>query len=138
MEIARAFRHPVRFSGQEFIRVGTYKKKLKDYPEKERALWRVFDQTPFEALVAAQDVSSDDVLRLLNYPAYFELLGQPLPESKDGILAALKSDDLVCPSGSGGWNVVNLGAILFAKQLSDFGSLKRKAVRVSFTATTAG
>ena len=38
LEIARAARHPVRFSGQDFIRVGTYKKKLKDFPEKERAL----------------------------------------------------------------------------------------------------
>jgi ATP-dependent DNA helicase RecG len=28
LEIARAARHPVRFSGQEFIRVGTYRKKL--------------------------------------------------------------------------------------------------------------
>lgn len=33
LEIARASRHPVRFQGQEFIRVGTYKKKLKDFPE---------------------------------------------------------------------------------------------------------
>ena len=44
LEVARAAGHPVRFSGQEFIRVGTYKKKLKDFPEKERALWRIFDQ----------------------------------------------------------------------------------------------
>ena len=32
-EIERAFRHPVRFRGQEYIRVGSYKKKLKDFPE---------------------------------------------------------------------------------------------------------
>jgi ATP-dependent DNA helicase RecG len=130
MEIARAFKHPVRFNGQEYIRVGSYKKKLKDYPEKERALWRIFDKTPFEAVVAAENLGADEVLKLLNYPAYFELLGQPLPENKDSILEALKSDDLVCPSDAGGWNVMNLGAILFAKQLSDFRSLKRKAVRV--------
>ena len=48
LEIARAARNPVQFQGIEFIRVGSYKKKLKDYPEKERALWRVFDETPFE------------------------------------------------------------------------------------------
>jgi len=54
LEIARAARHPVRFSGQEFVRVGTYKKKLKDFPEKERALWRIFDQTPFEDGVATE------------------------------------------------------------------------------------
>jgi len=36
LEIARATRHPVRFQGQEFVRVGSYKKKLTDFPEKER------------------------------------------------------------------------------------------------------
>ena len=75
LEIGRAFRHPVRFQNQEFIRVGSYKKKLKDFPEKERELWRIFDQTPFESMIAASDQTSDDVLKLLDYPAYFELLG---------------------------------------------------------------
>ena len=48
LEIGRAFRHPVQFEGSEFIRVGSYKKRLKDHPEQERALGRIFDQTPFE------------------------------------------------------------------------------------------
>jgi len=78
LEIARAARHPVRFSGHEFIRVGTYKKKLKDFPEKERELWRIFDQTPFEDGLADVRVTGDDVLRLLDYPAYFDLLERPL------------------------------------------------------------
>ena len=38
LEIGRAFRHPVQFKNQEFIRVGSYKKKLKEFPEKERTL----------------------------------------------------------------------------------------------------
>lgn len=36
---------PVRFSGEEFIRIGSYKKKLKDYPEKERRLWDILSST---------------------------------------------------------------------------------------------
>ena len=48
LEIERAFRHPVQFQGLELIRVGSYKKKLKDLPEKERALWRIFDCVSFE------------------------------------------------------------------------------------------
>ena len=65
--------------------MGSYKKKLKDFPEKEKALWRIFDQTPFENDVAAERVSDDEVLRQLDYPAYFELLGLPLPENRSGI-----------------------------------------------------
>jgi predicted HTH transcriptional regulator len=130
LEIVRAARHPVRFSGQEFIRVGTYEKKLKDFPEKERALWRIFDQTPFEDGVATERATGDDVLRLLDYPAYFDLLERPLPANRDGILAALADDRLIRRSDAGGWDITHLGAILFAKRLDAFHTLRRKAVRV--------
>lgn len=130
LELGRAFRHPVQFQHQEFIRVGSYKKKLKDFPEKERELWRVFDQTPFEDLIAAEEVPSEDVLMLLDYPTYFDLLQLPLPEARDGILQALSADDLIRRTESGRWNITNLGAILLAQKLADFHSLRRKAVRV--------
>jgi len=126
LEIGRAFRHPVQFKTQEFVRVGSYKKKLKDFPEKERALWRIFDSTPFEDLTAAEHVDADEVLRLLDYPAYFDLLKQSLPESKQGILTALASDGMIVPELSGKWNINNLGAILLAKRLDEFKGLKRK------------
>jgi ATP-dependent DNA helicase RecG len=130
LEIARAASRPVRFSGQEFIRVGTYKKKLKDFPEKERALWRIFDQVPFEDGVATERATANDVLRLSDYPAYFDLLERPLPANRDAILAALADDRLIRPCDAGGWNITNLGAILFAKRVDAFHALRRKAVRV--------
>jgi len=130
LEIGLAVRHPVRFSGQEFIRVGSYKKKLKDYPEKERALWRIFDQTPFEDGIATERASGDDVLRLLDYPTYFDLLERPLPANREGILEALLDDRIIRSSNAGGWGITNLGAILFAKRLDTFHALRRKVVRV--------
>lgn len=130
LEIGRAFRHPVQFQNQEFIRIGSYKKKLKDFPEKERSLWRIFDQIPFEEQIAEEEVSIDDVLSLLDYPTYFELLDLPLPTNRDAILQALTSDELIVKSDRGKWNITNLGAILLAKRLGDFHSLRRKAIRV--------
>jgi predicted HTH transcriptional regulator len=130
LEIGRAFRHPVQFEGNEFIRVGSYKKRIKDFPEKERSLWRIFDQTTFEEGIAAERVSSEEVLKLLDYPAYFDVLNLPLPEGRKGILQALQSDELIQSNEAGNWNITNLGAILFAKRLSDFRLLRRKTVRV--------
>ncbi len=130
LEVGRAFRHPIRFQGNEFIRIGQVKKPLKDAPDRERQLWRIFDQTPFEDGVAAEKVSSEEVLKLLDYPSYFELTNRPLPEAREGILQALKDDDLIQQCDAGGWNITNLGAILFAKQLGAFRSLERKAMRV--------
>ena len=40
-EVQAANHSPVAFSGREWIRVGSHKKPLKDYPEKERELWKL-------------------------------------------------------------------------------------------------
>ena len=130
LEINRASQHPVAFSGAEFIRVGSIKKKLKEYPEKERALWRIFDQVRFEDGVAAERVSSDAVLLKLDYPTYFDLLEAPLPDGRSAILDAFQGDRLITRCEAGGFDITNLGAILFAKKLGDFPRLKRKAMRV--------
>ena len=129
LEICRAFPHPVKFNGEEYVRVGSYKKKLKDFPEKERTLWRLLDKTPFEKGVAAERVPAKDVLRLLDWQAYFQLGGTSAPKTEKAILEVLAADGLITQA-QGVWDVTNLGAILFASKLNDFGSLKRKAVRV--------
>ncbi|MES1245143.1 MAG: ATP-binding protein [Acidobacteriota bacterium] len=130
LEIERAFRHPVQFKGQESIRVGSYKKKLKDFPDKERDLWRIFDRASFEDGIAVERIPVDRVLSLLDYPSYFDLLRRPLPEDRNGILEALAADTLIRADDAGGWSITNLGAVLFAKPLEEFRSLRRKAVRV--------
>lgn len=130
LEIQPASHNPVQYEGVEYFRLGSYKKKLKEFPEKERALWRVFDKTPFEQQFAASNLPADEVLRLLDYPAYFDLMGLPLPENRKGILAALCADKLIKESSADKWHITNLGAILFAKKLQQFQHLGRKAVRL--------
>jgi len=130
LEIPRAPGKPVQFKGMEFIRLGSYRKKLKDQPEIERNLWRVFDATPFEELIAADHVDAADIQTLLDYPAYFDLLDQPLPTDLDKILTRLASDRMILSDGAGKWNITNLGAILFARNLDQFKALARKVVRI--------
>lgn len=130
LEVHRAIRHPVRFQNESYIRLGSVTKKLKDLPEKERSLWLTLDQAPFEQGVAAAGVTVADVLRLIDYPAYFELLSLPVPDGHAATVDALRADGLVAPSGAGTWNITNLGAVLFAKDLRVFPGLARKAMRV--------
>lgn len=130
LEIPRALHQPVRFKSQEFIRIGSYKKALKDYPEVERDLWRVFEQTSFEEQVAAARLTGAAVLDLLDYPAYFRMLKRPLPEGRESILSCLADEQMIERTQDGSWNVRNLGAVLFAHDLSKFPGLKRKPVRV--------
>lgn len=121
---------PVAFRGREFIRVGTYKKPLKEHPEKERKIWEKVSTVNFESKVAKESLLDDDVLKLLDYPAYFELTGQNLPSNKEGIVRKLSEENLISHTADGSYSITNLGAILFAKSLSNFDRLERKAVRV--------
>lgn len=116
---------PVRFRDTEFIRVGTYKKKLRDFPEKERALWEQLSPTPFERQLAAERVTADGVLSVIDYPGYFDLTMQGLPADRKGILERLERERIILPE-SDRWNITNLGGLLFAKKLTDFDRLHER------------
>lgn len=130
LEIPRASGKPTAFAGHELIRIGSNKKPLKEYPEQERALWRSFEQTPFEELAAASNLDGPDALALLDYPAYFQLLSLPLPTDQAGILERLTEDGMLRRDAAGRWEITNLGAVLFARDLHAFKGLSRKAVRL--------
>lgn len=129
-EIPCASHRPVSFKAVEYIRVGTYKKPLKDFPEKERMLWNLFETIPFEMQAAKPDVTSDQVLKFLDYPAYFDLTDQPLPDNREGILAKLISEKMIIERDGGVYDITNLGGIMFAKDINLFDRIGRKAVRV--------
>lgn len=128
--IQPASHQPVRFKDTEFIRIGSYKKKLKNYPEKEQALWEIFSNTTFESRMAATKVTSDDVLALINYTSCFELLEHPLPDNRQAIFDRLTSEKVIVPQPGDRFDITNVGAVLFATDLTRFDRLARKAPRV--------
>lgn len=128
--IPMASHTPIRWKEIARIRIGSYTKKLYDYPEKERSLWRQFEKMPFERRIALENITADDVLRLLDYDSYFRLTQQTLSETKRGILERLAKDKLLVSLPDEIFHITNFGAILFARKLSEFENLGRKAVRV--------
>lgn len=121
---------PIRFRETEWIRSGSYKKKLKDFPEKERALWLHLSSISFEKSVAKPDVTGDEVIALIDYPGFFELTKRNLPPNKNGIIDRLLTERVIKQRAENRFDITNLGALLFAKRLTDFESLARKATRV--------
>jgi len=128
-QIPRATHAPVR-AGEEFIRIGSLKKKLKDYPAKEAALWASFARNPFEKGIAKPDLSSQEVLSFLDFAGCFDLLKITLPNDQKGILARLGAEGLIIPRPGNRFDITNLGAILFAKDLKPFDRLTRKSIRI--------
>jgi ATP-dependent DNA helicase RecG len=120
---------PVRFRGEEYVRIGGSKRKLRDYPDKEAALWALFGATPLEDAVALSGVSADELLHLVNPARFLDLLKEPHPPDRERMLARLEADRLVRSRPDGRWDLTNLGGLLLAKDLGAC-RLSRKAVRV--------
>lgn len=128
-EIPATLHQPVKFNREGYIRVGTYTRKLHEFPEKEAKIWNKKTTKTFEEEIAKRNVTSDDVIQLLDTQAFFELLKLPYPTKREGVLQKLESEKFI-KSISGKYQITNLGAILIAKNIDEFDSLARKAVRV--------
>jgi ATP-dependent DNA helicase RecG len=120
---------PVSFRGETFIRIGSYKKSLDDHPERERKIWHRTNHVVFEKGIAFEKASSDEVLSMIDYPKYFEMSNLPLPDNRKGILERFTQDRIIEACGDK-YNITNPGGIMFAKDLEQFDSLARKAIRV--------
>jgi predicted HTH transcriptional regulator len=130
LEISPAPGTPVKFDDVDFIRIDSNKKKLKDYPETERELWSIFSRKPFEMMIALENLPAEIILRFLNVEAYFKMLNEEYPTSQESIVENLLLDRIIVESETGNYNITNLGAILFANNITNFPSLAGKTFRV--------
>lgn len=79
--------------------------------------------------IAKKDVIAQDVIQLLDTQTYFDLIEMPYPTSQENVLARLIDENLI-EKTSTGFNILNIGAILLAKDLKKFDNIRRKATRV--------
>ena len=119
---------PVSFLHETYVRVGTSTRKLKDYPTKEAKIWKG-GQKPLEKIVLKEGLSGQEIFSYLSAETYFDMMHLPLPQDVNGILDRFLPESLIIKDEVG-YGITELGAILFAKRLSDFEGLKRKMVRV--------
>jgi predicted HTH transcriptional regulator len=120
---------PIKFKGIRYIRIGSSKKKLVDYPEKERSIWTKSPIKSFENEIAVCNLKPDEVLKLIDYSSYFELTNSSLPGNRNAIFEKFLQERRISKAGKN-YNITNLCAILFARKLDEFESLERKAIRV--------
>ncbi len=66
----------------------------------------------------------------MNCEVYFDILNLPLPTSIEGYAHYLMEEGIIARQDNGLYAITNLGAILFAKKLSDFPRVGRKAIRI--------
>ena len=128
--IYRAVNQTVMFEKTDYIRVGSYTKKLNEYPALQAQLWDRIRNTKFEERYAKQDMELADTLRLLDFVAYFDIRNIPQPTDISGVAHYMLEEGVIVKQDNGLYAITNLGAILLAKRLSDFSRISRKAIRV--------
>lgn len=129
-EIPPAISQPVKFNNIAYIRVGSATPKLNDYPDKESKIWNNINKKSFEKGIARENLSIAEVLNLLDYSKYFSLTKQVIPSKTNQFVEKMSQHSLVKKVFDNSYDITNLGAILFAKNLNDFPTVKRKSIRV--------
>ena len=115
-----------RYKGAYWMRVGESTVVMPDQQLRE-----IFAETQPDWLDRQEKsgLSSDEIFELLNIPEFFALQKMPMPGRTEEALSRLSAGNCIEQSGQG-YAVRRLGALLFARQLSDFPELEYKAVRV--------
>lgn len=128
--IYKAINYPVMFKKIDYIRVGSYTKTLNEHTEIQRQLWEKLRDSTFEEQIAKPNLSISDALNLISYSTYFNLKNENIPSDEEKIMHYMLEEGIIIKQDDGMYSITNLGAILFAKRLDDFGRISRKAIRV--------
>ena len=128
--IHKAANQTVTFEKVDYIRVGSYTKKLNEFPALQSQLWDRIRNSKFEERYAKQDMELFDALRMIDYSTCFDIKGIPQPTEAAGICHYMIEEEIIAKQDNSLYAITNLGAILLAKRLSDFPKISRKAIRV--------
>jgi ATP-dependent DNA helicase RecG len=128
------FHVPSRPVGTAYSLEGAYLMRSTEdlVPMSEDRLRQIFSEGKPDWLFESSlsELPDEEVLGLLDTPAYFRLMKLPYPSNPAAALERLASEELLFKS-SRGWNISNLAAILLAENLEAFPlDVSRKAPRV--------
>lgn len=101
--------YPVAFDGTEYIRSGTSTQPIAKNSQRERRLWEVTKSEAFEDQIAAQWLTAEETLAMLDWNTYFRQTGTPLPSNRTEILHYLESDHIIKFLDSGSMPSPTLG-----------------------------
>lgn len=127
------FSIPSRLKGTAYHLEGKYLMRSGEslVPMSEDQLRKIFAEGKPDWLEEHSKTSLpiDEVIRLLDTQAFFELLKLPYPTDQNGVIDRLTGERLVDRTGDT-YAIRRLGGLLLAKKIAEFPDLARKAPRV--------
>lgn len=135
--VAAAQELPVEFKGQGYGRVDSHKVEFTPkYKYLERQVWEAVRRTNFEDAISLDRLSGSDVINLLDLGPYSDSFAHAISSDPEEVLETLKTLGASSDRDDGKFQITNLGALLFAKDLQNFPNIARKAVRVTVYPST--
>ena len=119
---------PTSFRGEPYCRVGSATKLLSSRPDILSELMKSLETSKRELHIVKQGLSADEVFSALDVTAYYDLFGIYLPK-KEEMLRKFAEERFLIHEDDGSFSITLLGAVCFAKRLSDFPALSKRIVR---------
>ncbi|MCX6747718.1 MAG: putative DNA binding domain-containing protein [Candidatus Nomurabacteria bacterium] len=129
IHISRALGKIATYKKKNYIRIGKNTSDLAYHPEIYKKIMSRLDKSAFWLMSAKSNLRELDILKLLDYETYFKLSQLPTPTEAQPIIERFEQEYFIKKS-SGNWLITNLGALLLAREMDSFPSLKYKTPRV--------
>lgn len=130
LDIPSASQSPVAFDGVRWIRYGSSLVQLNQYPQLESELWDNLRGVTFEEAAAAEGLSVEEVVQLIDLDAYYTQRNLPIPATTGQKITDMLQGRLIQRRADGGIDIPRSTAIVLARQLVAFPCFQKKGVRL--------
>ena len=127
--ISKALGRIATYKSKAYIRIGKNTSELSNYPDMEKKIWSKLDKLAFWRMPAKSNIRPEDVIKLLDFETYYNLIQLPIPNDIELIIERFKQENFIKNDG-GNWFITNLGSLLFARDMKIFPTLQYKTPRV--------
>lgn len=103
--IHKTLNEPVAFLEIDYIRSGSYTKKLHELPTFRAQLWDNLCHAQFEDVCVKTEQRYEDIIQLLQVDAYFTLLKTPQPTEKDTVVYYQNEDGIILMQDYGFYSI---------------------------------
>ena len=113
-----------------YIRIGANTRLLAEYRELEKDLWKAILSRNFSAITAKACLSREEVVALLDYDTFYNMRQNNAPVEMSVLFDESIRCGMVRDNHDKTYDITNLGAILYAKDIQNFPRLVNKMVRI--------
>ena len=133
VKIGACYSTLAKYNKDAYFRIGENKTKLNQIPEWEAKLWQKINNkrpSSFLSKIVKGNLTKSNILELLDYETYYKLINNTKPpQNQDLIIERFVDEGLIIPNNNN-FDILGIGAILFARDMNSFLELRPKAPEV--------